>query len=163
MMHKFYCDDLDFYICISEDVIDELFSYRQKNCLSKESGGMLFTNKLDNVGVEIKIITTPCSFDIRKRNFFKLDEKKAKQEILIQFEKGFHYLGDWHTHNESIATPSPTDINSIHELFTKSKHSRPFFMILIIPNQIIISNCFLAAADGEKIYRFIYQNQPKTI
>ncbi|MDH8177465.1 hypothetical protein QIG81_16590 [Klebsiella pneumoniae] len=91
-MHNFYSYDLDFYICISEGILEELFSYRQKSCLSKESGGMLFTNKLDNTGIEINKISTPCSSDIRKRNYFKLDEKKAKQEILIQFENGFHYL-----------------------------------------------------------------------
>jgi len=158
MMHKFYCNDLDFYICIGEEIVEELFSYRQKNCSSKESGGMLFTNKLDNEGVEINRISVPCSSDIRKRNFFKLDEKKAKKEILMQFENGFHYLGDWHTHNESIVTPSSTDINSIHELFIKSKHNRPFFIMFIISNQIVISNSFLAAADGKKIYRFMYQN-----
>lgn len=162
-MHKFYSYDLNFYICISEDIMEELFSYRQKNFLSKESGGMLFTNKLNNTEIEINKISIPCSSDIRKRNYFKLDEKKAKQEVLIQFENGFHYLGDWHTHNETIANPSPTDINSIHELFTKSKHNRPFFIILIIPNQNVISNCYLAAADGKKIYQFKYQNQTTTI
>lgn len=79
-MHKFYSCDLDFYICINEDIMEELFSYRQKNCLSKESGGMLFTNKLDNTEIEINKISTPCSSDIRKRNYFKLDEKKRNKK-----------------------------------------------------------------------------------
>lgn len=157
-MHRFYCNELNFYICISQAIANELFNNRQKNCLSKESGGMLFTDKLDNTEIEIKRIITPCSSDIRKRNFFKLDENKAKQQILAQFADGFHYLGDWHTHNESIAKPSPTDINSIRELFTKSKHNRPFFLMLIISNEDKISNCFLAAADNNNIYRFIHEN-----
>ncbi|WP_275381936.1 Mov34/MPN/PAD-1 family protein [Xenorhabdus bovienii] len=156
MMHKFFCSELNFFICISQNVADELFSYRQRDWLSKESGGMLFTDELNDAEIEIKIITTPCSSDLRRRNFFKLDEKKAKQEIISQFANGFHYLGDWHTHNEAIANPSGTDIRSIHELFTKSEHSRPFFLMLIISNNINISNCYLAAANNKNLYHFKY-------
>lgn len=157
-MHKFHCIELDFKICISQIVIDELFSHRQSHFFSKESGGMLFSNDLNDSEIEINKITTPNSFDLRKRNYFKLDEKTAKKEILAQFAKGLHYLGDWHTHNESIAKPSSTDINSIHDLFAKSKHNRPFFLMLIIPNQVQVSNLFLAAADNNKIYRFKHEN-----
>lgn len=156
MMHKFFCNELNFSICISQSVADELFSHMQSHWLSKESGGMLFTDELNDIGIEIKKITPPCSSDLRKRNFFKLNEKKAKQEIISQFANGFHYLGDWHTHNETIANPSGTDIRSIHELFKKSEHSRPFFLMLIIPNNINISNCYLVAANNANLYYFKY-------
>ena len=79
-MHKFHCAELDFKICISQSIVDELFSHRQTHCFSKESGGMLFSNNLNDSEIEINKITTPGSTDLRKRNYFKLDEKKAKEE-----------------------------------------------------------------------------------
>ncbi|EGM8187822.1 hypothetical protein IIN70_001596 [Escherichia coli] len=155
-MHKFQCVELDFKICISQDIVDELFSHRQSHCFSKESGGMLFSNNLNDSEVEINKITIPGPSDLRRRNYFKLDEKKAKEDIFSLFKEGFHYLGDWHTHNEVVATPSGMDIRSIQDLFIKSGHTRPFFIMLIIPNRENISNCYLAAADGDKLYKFIY-------
>ncbi|MEI7236348.1 Mov34/MPN/PAD-1 family protein [Pectobacterium brasiliense] len=160
-MHKFYCTELDFKICISQRIVNELFSHRQRHCLSKESGGMLFTDNLNNSEIEINKITIPRSSDLRRRNYFKLDEKKAKQDILSLYNEGLHYLGDWHTHNEAVATPSGTDIHSIQDLFIKSSHTRPFFIMLIIPNRENISDCYLAAADGNKLYRFKHQTIDK--
>lgn len=153
-MHKFHCAELDFTISISQIIFDELFSYRQKNCFSKESGGMLFTNDLSDSEFEINKITLPGYYDIRRRNFFKLDEKKAKEDIVSLFKEGFHYLGDWHTHNEAVAHPSRTDIRSIHDLFIRSNHTRPFFIMLIIPNKVSIADCFLSAANGKRIFNF---------
>ncbi|EOI6391948.1 Mov34/MPN/PAD-1 family protein [Yersinia enterocolitica] len=156
-MHRFHCIELDFKICISQSIIDELFSHRQNHCFSKESGGMLFSNNLNDSEIEINKITTPSPSDLRKRNFFKLNEKKANEDIISFFEDGFHYLGDWHTHNEAVATPSGTDIRSIQDLFIKSGHTRPFFLMLIISNKENISNCYLAAADRNKLYEFKHQ------
>ncbi|MCX9044974.1 Mov34/MPN/PAD-1 family protein, partial [Citrobacter portucalensis] len=161
MMHRFHCTELDFKICISQSIVDDLFSHCQTHCFSKESGGMLFSNNLNDSEVEINKITTPGSTDLRKRNYFKLDEKKAKEDIMSLFKQGFHYLGDWHTHNEAVATPSGTDIRSIQDLFIKSGHTRPFFLMLIIPNRDIISNCYLVAADGEKLNTFKYCSENK--
>ena len=155
-MHKFHCIELDFKICISQSIVDELFSHRQTHCFSKESGGMLFTKNLNDSEIEINKITTPGSTDLRKRNYFKLDEKKAKEDIISLFQQGFNYLGDWHTHNEGVASPSGTDIRSIQDLFIKSGHTRPFFIMLIIPNRANISNCYLVAADGKKLCNFKY-------
>ncbi|EEA3737620.1 hypothetical protein J5047_002837 [Salmonella enterica] len=155
-MHKFDCTELDFKICISQSIVDELFSHRQIHCFSKESGGMLFSNNLNDSEVEINKITIPGPSDLRRRNYFKLDEKKAKADITSLFKEGFHYLGDWHTHNEAVANPSGTDIRSIQDLFIKSGHTRPFFIMLIIPNKANISNCYLVAADGEKLHKFKY-------
>ena len=53
-----------------------------------------------------------------------------------------------------MASPSGTDIRSIHDLFIKSGHTRPFFLMLIVPNKENISNCYLSAADGKKLYTF---------
>ncbi|MCW0351572.1 hypothetical protein NB716_000366 [Pantoea ananatis] len=157
MMHKFHCAELDFMVSISQIIFDELFSYRQRNCFSKESGGMLFTNNLNDSEIEINKITLPGSYDIRRRNFFKLDERKAKENIISLFKEGFHYLGDWHTHNETVAHPSGTDIRSIHDLFIRSNHTRPFFLMLIIPNKLCIADCYLSAADGNRIFNFEYR------
>ncbi|HFW3350018.1 TPA: Mov34/MPN/PAD-1 family protein [Salmonella enterica subsp. enterica serovar Eastbourne] len=155
-MYKFHCTELDFKICISQSIVDELFSHRQTHCFSKESGGMLFSNNLNDSEVEINKITIPGPSDLRRGNYFKLDEKKAKEDIISLFKEGFHYLGDWHTHNEAVANPSGTDIRSIQDLFIRSGHTRPFFIMLIIPNRENIFNCYLAATDGNKLYKFIY-------
>lgn len=156
MMHRFHCIELDFKICISQSIVDELFFHRQNHCFSKESGGMLFTNNLNDSEIEINKITTPSPSDLRRRNYFKLDEKKAKEDIMSLFKDGFHYLGDWHTHNEAVANPSGTDIRSIQDLFIKSGHTRPFFLMLIIPNRENISNFYLSAVDGKMLYNFKY-------
>lgn len=156
-MHKFHCTELDFKICISQSIVDELFSHRQTHCFSKESGGMLFSNNLTDSEIEINKITTPGSTDLRKRNYFKLDEKKAKEDIISLFKQGFHYLGDWHTHNEGVASPSGTDIRSIQDLFIKSGHTRPFFSHANNPKQRKYFQLLFISSRWEKnIYFQVY-------
>lgn len=154
VVYKYYCQELDFTVSVGSEIMALLFDHRQTNWYSRESGGMLFTKQLRDHDVEINYITTPGNGDIRRRNYFRINEERARSIIQEQYEVGSHYLGDWHTHNEYMANPSGTDINSIHHLFNSSGHLRPFFLMLIIPNEINASHCYLGASDGSVLYPF---------
>lgn len=154
-MFVFYNDKLKFSIIMSEEISYNLLKHRQKNFLSSESGGMLFTNHLSYNEIIISYISEPGARDTRKRRFFKQHEQDAQYIIDKQFKLfANHYIGDWHTHAEPKARPSQTDLNSIKDIYIKSTHKRPFFLLLIIPSVNDITACYLAATDGESIHEF---------
>ncbi|WP_282059489.1 Mov34/MPN/PAD-1 family protein [Roseobacter litoralis] len=47
-------------------------------------------------------------------------------------KSGLHYFGDWHTHPQSVPTPSGTDLSSMADLFSRSKHELIAFLMVIV-------------------------------
>lgn len=140
---------------MSEEVSSNLLKHRQQCFLSCESGGMLFTNTLSDSEIIISYVSEPGARDTRKRRFFKQHEQDAQAIIDEQFKLyASHYIGDWHTHAEQKARPSSTDLKSIKDIYIKSTHKRPFFLLLIIPSVDDIAACYLAATDGKSVHEF---------
>lgn len=48
--------------------------------------------------------------------------------------KGFHFVGDWHTHPEPIPTASRFDKQTISEAVAKSRHHLNGFIMVIVGN-----------------------------
>lgn len=46
--------------------------------------------------------------------------------------KGFHFVGDWHTHPEPVPTPSKFDKKTINEAVAKSRHNLQSFVMVIV-------------------------------
>ena len=54
--------------------------------------------------------------------------------IQQQFKKGYHFIGEWHTHPISEPSPSSLDIRSVKDSFLKSKHELNYFVMVIVGN-----------------------------
>jgi integrative and conjugative element protein (TIGR02256 family) len=117
-------------LIVSPSVVDHILSYRQHKFWHREAGGQLFA-RLSKYEVFVSQVTGPRPSDKRTRYSYIPDRKLEQQEIIEQLQRGFVYVGDWHTHPQRIPSPSPTDIGSIEECFKKSKHSLNAFILVI--------------------------------
>jgi integrative and conjugative element protein (TIGR02256 family) len=96
---------------------------------SHESGGQLF-GKIDGWNVVVSEATGPNKKDRHSRVSFVFDVPSANREIVDRFSRGLHYLGDWHTHPETVPQPSLQDRQNAGRVFNAA-NGRPFFIMVI--------------------------------
>lgn len=137
-------------IHISDSVLNLFEKHKQRRRWSNESGGILLGQVTDK-GVFILKASTPNKFDKASRYSFECNKDGA--QIIMDYEfinsdKKTIYLGEWHTHPESIPTPSGTDINMIQTQFKKNKINEPFLLLIIQGTKELYVGLF----DGKKIH-----------
>lgn len=113
-------------------VLAHLKKYQQKCKWSREAGGQLFWQYASEGHKRVAVITGPRSTDKRTRTSYKADHVKEQIEIDEYYEKGYFLLGDWHTHPESIASPSSEDRKAIRDIYRSSVNPGPGFVLLIV-------------------------------
>ena len=96
-----------------------------------ESGGQLFA-KITPKKVIVAAATGPHKMDSSNRFSFVPNKKRLNAEIQTFFSKGFHYVGDWHTHPQKYPKPSWLDIRSMRNCFKKSRHELEHFLLVIV-------------------------------
>ncbi len=118
-------------IVLSQSVLDTMNRYRQTSLQHKEAGGQLFAQFIgaDTVIVEA---TPPTQLDRRSRSRFWPNRLLQQREIRDRYKKGLHFVGDWHTHPESVPYPSSDDTQSMMECFKLSVHELQAFVLVII-------------------------------
>lgn len=121
---------------ISFLALSRMLKFRQECCWKREAGGVLMGRYIrESLDVVIDDITVPMRGDRRERfNFFR--DRDRHQRVINQAWKESdgttHYLGEWHTHPESIPTPSPTDqINWSKHLQRDIFSSDTLFFIIV--------------------------------
>ncbi len=121
-----------FSIFISDTVISILSSYKQTG-KRKECGGILLGQVIDN-SIFILKCSIPTSFDKSMRFGFERDSKLAQAIVNYEFlnsENKTIYLGEWHTHPESIPSPSSPDKKMLVEQLKKNDTNEPFVFLII--------------------------------
>lgn len=98
--------------------------HRQTRFFHREAGGQLFAI-LDGASIVV-IEATPvlANRTIAQRSYVP-NRKAEKEEIAEQQRRGHFFVGDWHTHPEVIAKPSPTGPFEHSRLFRQSVHITP--------------------------------------
>ena len=117
-------------LILTHVVINYLKHHRQFGPHRREAGGQLFARFEGNT-IRIERATGPRPSDRRRRMSFVPNRLAERREIKRLFKEGLHYVGDWHTHPESLPRPSQTDIDSFREMFRKSHHKLASFVIVI--------------------------------
>ncbi|QDS91408.1 hypothetical protein FF011L_01380 [Roseimaritima multifibrata] len=118
-------------IVVETQVLEVFDDYRQDRCWKREAGGQLFA-KLTNDEIVLKIATSPTRKDIRRRFQFIPFLKNQQEEINSQFESGLFFVGDWHTHPQTVPEMSPEDRESMADCFVKSSHGLDAFLMVIV-------------------------------
>ena len=104
---------------------------RQRTCVLRENGGQLFAKFLgDKIVIEIATITRGNTK--RSRFGFWPDRLAERQDIQALFDKGLHYIGDWHTHPESTPAPSASDRIKMIDIFQRSNHELKNMLMVIV-------------------------------
>ena len=118
-------------LVLKAGVLNHLSKHQQRDRHSPEAGGQLFASFNDQV-VVVEEATGPRSSDRRFRDLFIPNRRDEQNEIYEMHRKGLHFVGDWHTHPEPIPSASRSDLDSIKEIFIKSKHYLNGFLMIIV-------------------------------
>ena len=133
-------------LIITHAVIDHLKRHRQSSPCSREAGGQLFA-RIEGNHIRIERATGPRLSDRRGFRKFVPNRLAERREIKRLFKEGLHYVGDWHTHPESLPKPSQTDTDSFREMFRKSHHKLASFVIVISGTAAPPEGIFVALCD----------------
>lgn len=118
-------------IILSEDVVAMLLKHRQVKLRDNEAGGQLFA-RFEGCNTIIVEATGPKQSDKSKRYWFEPNRSLQRQEIKAKHNDGKHFVGDWHTHPQSVPSPSLDDLESIADCFRKSRHELIAFLLIIV-------------------------------
>lgn len=122
-------------IALSEKVVREFMNIQESGHFYKERGGIIvgyFERSLDSL--VISDITHPQSNDVGSRfRFFR--KSSGHQEIMDElWEKSGHrksYLGEWHTHNQKVPTPSFVDTENWLKISRRRNNFDDTYFVII--------------------------------
>ena len=118
-------------IILTDQVLAIMQQYRQITEEDREAGGQLFARfqGQDTIIVEA---TPPRPSDRRTHMRFRPNRKQQQQEINERYDRGLHFVGDWHTHPELFPRPSAEDFASMEDCYKRSIHELRAFILVIV-------------------------------
>jgi integrative and conjugative element protein (TIGR02256 family) len=139
-------------IVITDGVLAHLAASRQSRRSHAEAGGQLFA-RFDRARVVVEEATGPRATDRRTRTSYIPDRAAEQKEIVERHARGLHYVGDWHTHPDSVPEQSPKDLASMAECVTMSTHELNGFLLLIVGQADAPTGLHVSAHDALGFYR----------
>lgn len=118
-------------VLITDAAVATMLSFRQMKARDKEAGGQLFAH-FDDGDVVIVEATTPTLLDRRSMYNFNPNRLLQRRQIRKKHAAGLHFVGDWHTHPQTTATPSDDDLTSMQDCFRRSRHDLTAFILIIV-------------------------------
>jgi integrative and conjugative element protein (TIGR02256 family) len=120
-------------LVLSDTVVEHFALHQQVRHNQAEAGGQLFA-RLTRYEIFVEEATGPRPTDRRGRTHYTPDRQAESKEIRERFDQGLHYVGDWHTHPESVPTPSPIDRFTISDCSQRSTHKLAGFVLIVVGN-----------------------------
>lgn len=133
-------------IILSDPVLATFDLYRQLSPRAKEAGGQLFA-QFDDADTILLEATPPKWLDRRSRNGFVPNRWIQQREIRERYARGLHFVGDWHTHTESVPQPSHEDIYNMIDCFGRSLHDLRAFVMVIAGTRPPPEGLYIAIVD----------------
>ena len=149
-MAKFNFPSCEIEVEFTPETVEKLSQFRQLPGRN-EAGGFLFTTDLYSIPILVEEISTPSPKDKKFRMRFIPHKQSAQKIIDDMFKRGFHYIGDWHTHPQKTPKPSWTDITTIKDVFIKSNHGLRYIIMLVLSNSEDFEKSYLGLTDGVDI------------
>jgi integrative and conjugative element protein (TIGR02256 family) len=118
-------------LIFTTSVTEHFVRHRQVRWWHREAGGQLFA-RFDLPNVIIEEATGPRRTDWRTRNSYRPNRRAEQKEISNRHRRGLHFVGDWHTHPESIPSPSEQDEVSMQDMVSRSDHALNGFVLAIV-------------------------------
>ncbi|MCJ2128603.1 Mov34/MPN/PAD-1 family protein [Methylobacterium sp. E-045] len=137
-------------LTFSAGAVAKFSCHRQTRWYHREAGGQLFARFSGNE-VVVEVATGPRWRDRRTRHSYEPHRPSEQREIDRHHRRGFHFVGDWHTHAEERPRPSALDLESMAESFARSSHRLNAFVMVIVgteppPDGMIVFACNATAA-----------------
>lgn len=138
-------------LVLSDAVVKHIVSNRQSRPGQMEAGGQLFATFEDNT-VLITRATGPRKADYRSRFRFVPHRVSERREIKRLYKAGLHFVGDWHTHPQTVPRPSDIDLANITDMFEKSRHGLAGFVMIIAGTMLPPDGLYVAICDEHRCF-----------
>lgn len=117
---------------ILAEVIEGIQEWLQNDILKPESGGYILGYKHYKTGnISLEYITPPQKMDTFSRVSFQIRDKAHKVLIDRGIAQKSYYMGVWHTHPQTIPSPSGTDITDWKSTLRMDKTGCEYAFFLI--------------------------------
>lgn len=136
------------------NMIEKFQPYVQTNFLKPESVGQLYSICRTSTVVRIDDVTNLKPKWARFKGV-SFDSLAAQLEREEKFENGLHCLGYWHTHPESVPTPSQTDVDMMAEHALASKNMFSGIIFVIVGSSPAPQGLRIWFHDGFKLWEFL--------
>ncbi|WP_418901590.1 Mov34/MPN/PAD-1 family protein [Terripilifer ovatus] len=136
-------------LVFATSVIAHLQYHRQRRWWHREAGGQLFA-RFSLPDILIEEATGPRRSDRRTQTSYEPNRRAEQREIFSRHQRGLHFIGDWHTHAESIPKPSMRDADSMSELVAKSEHALNGFVLVIVGTDPLPDGLYVALSDRKQ-------------
>ncbi|HID99315.1 MAG TPA: hypothetical protein EYP59_03385 [Thiotrichaceae bacterium] len=127
---------------LSHAVIQKMKEYRQDAYWKKEAGGILLGRHIiESKDIIVDSISTPLSGDKQTRfSFFRKAKRHQKLIDKVWHESNgtLNYLGEWHTHPESLPSPSNIDLINWKRKLKQDKFYGDYLYFIIVGIQEIL-------------------------
>lgn len=137
-------------VVFASHVVRHFENARQLRPTHTEAGGQLFA-KMKNGEILVERVTGPRSTDTRTRMLYLPDRSAEQEEINLMHAKGYHYVGDWHTHPDAYPLPSRVDVESIGECVRRSSHNLNGFLMVIVGTAPLPDALYVSLHDGQTL------------
>lgn len=137
-------------LIFTEAVLQHLVKHQQGRWWRREAGGQLFA-RIAGSSIVIEEATGPRRTDRRTRHSYHPDRRAEQREILEQHAAGRCFVGDWHSHAESVPRPSERDLESMREMFRRSSHALNGFLLVIIGTTQPPDGLLVAVVTGSEV------------
>lgn len=134
-------------LVFSDAVVEHFGLHRQVHRDQAEAGGQLFA-RITRYEIFVEEATGPRPTDRRARTYYTPDRQVERKEIRERFVLGLHYVGDWHTHPESVPTPSTIDRFTISDCSRRSTHKLAGFLLVVVGNGAFPQSLHISLNDG---------------
>jgi len=139
-------------IVLTSAALKTFSQFRQVTKQSTEAGGLLFA-RFDFPYIRVMKATAPTYLDKRTRFGIDFSSDKRRTAVQLEFRRGLHFIGEWHTHPELDPTPSQLDVASIRDLYIQSTHELNYFLMVIVGNGDTNLRLWLSIHNSETMYQ----------
>lgn len=129
----YHLDGASWQLVLPHDVLKHMAKYRQIRPWDKERGGQLFAVER---GSDLHIVSAagPNRADQSGRTRLVFDLCAMTKDRFIEFERGRHFVGFWHTHPETHPSPSGVDLDAVVPELAAHAGSRNGLLTIIVGN-----------------------------
>jgi integrative and conjugative element protein (TIGR02256 family) len=139
-------------VVLTDAALAHMAACRQLRRSHAEAGGQLFA-RLDGHRVVVEEATGPRGTDRRTRASYLPDRAAEQKEIVERHACGLHYVGEWHTHPDSVPEPSHRDRDSMAECVARSEHALNGFLLVIVGQADAPAGLHVAVHDEQGCHR----------
>jgi integrative and conjugative element protein (TIGR02256 family) len=144
-------------VVIENDSLQHWYQHRQTRFWHHEAGGLLFAQSVGSVNgcVHITTVTGPYPGDRRTRCSLILDPERCRADIEIQFSRGLHFVGYWHTHPEPTPTLSEVDRKAFLEIHRNGGLAIERFIAVVVGNRSCNNSLGVYLVEPNRLTRLV--------